>query len=495
MKKIIFIILVLFSFIMNINAKEIYYSEYSEFSDYSISKMPQSDLIIEDTQRRYKWYQEEIDGAYLKYGEGVKKYNYVDLNNYQNSKFNDYQEQMPDFIDGRIIEQKNIYKVQKAKPIRYIHFYGFDFMKDKISLGQIEIYANGRKVNYELLCGDCDDNFDLFNKRGYMMIDMTDLYYLQDITININSSDINYINSFTMIATSPSIKEGIEDIYFEYNFQGVNADYISITNKNWIVCHPNYEEELEYDHLPTTITNLDKIEKTTLYRYQDPVYYFYNINKRYADDYYFDYPKYLKDQNNYLDFYRYKHRDKIEIADEIKITDYNQKLDDFILSTTDYKIDTDINYLVNGKYKVKYNTDFITVTKEVKVDIKENELNIQLNKANEKYDNLMNDYNNNKNELVNANLLYEELLNKYQKLTSDTKECSNSLITIQEKNIDNEKKLKLSNQANDYLESSLLKINNDSEAAFQYQGLIPFICFLLLIVLIIYFLKKLSKKN
>ena len=57
MKKIIFGILILFVAVFHVNAKEIYYSDYSDFSEYTLEKIDSSELINVETERRYRFYE------------------------------------------------------------------------------------------------------------------------------------------------------------------------------------------------------------------------------------------------------------------------------------------------------------------------------------------------------------------------------------------------------------------------------------------------------
>ena len=58
----------IFGMCTKVDAK-VYYSEYSEFSNYSLEKVESSELIDVQVERRNKWYRYVAKGGYYKWGE------------------------------------------------------------------------------------------------------------------------------------------------------------------------------------------------------------------------------------------------------------------------------------------------------------------------------------------------------------------------------------------------------------------------------------------
>ena len=538
MKKIIVLLLVVFSLNIKVQAStsDVYYSEYSDFSEYSEVQISSSELIDVDIERRYRWYKNNITSEFLLYDEGIAKYELVDMENYQESEYSDWQYVKPNSITGRVIEETEEYKVRKLKPIQSLMIGNFSFNQDNVYLGEIEIYAGNHKIDFESICGGCSEENN-FESTGFMMIDFFEPYYMKDITIKFINTETEYINNFKIYAVEPMMVDIPSNIYASYTYQSSQENNILLTEKDFNIVNPRYEEEVIYDVLPD-VSSLDYVEVNTKYRYQDKYYYFYNVEKEYIDGYYSDYPKYIKDETDYKDYYRYRTREKIVIDNEMTITRYKEKLDDFVVATTDYQIESDINYLKNGVYSVRYITPFQTITKEVTVDIEENDLRTELEELKDQYNSLIEEYNSNQKQidelkdniktkedmilnLENSNLLneqqlssnivkYEDLLSEYNQLNNkyqstdisylnslkqEQEKCSNELTTIKLKNDDYEKKLKLSNQANDYLQKSMLNIKQNNLDAAKIN-IIPFILLgLAILLLIIIMIKKMSIKK
>ena len=62
MKKIVLFLLVLFSLNIKVQAssQDVYYSSYSDFSEFVEKRIEGSELIDVETERRYRWYKENI---------------------------------------------------------------------------------------------------------------------------------------------------------------------------------------------------------------------------------------------------------------------------------------------------------------------------------------------------------------------------------------------------------------------------------------------------
>lgn len=521
MKKIILLLIVLFSLNINVQAstKDVYYSEYSDFSAFSETEVSSSDLVDVESERRYRWYKNNITSEYMLYEDGIVKYDLFDLEDYQGSEFSDWQYEQPASTFGRVIEEKKEYKVNKLKPIQTLMIGNFSFDVDTVDFGQIEIYLNNQKIDYQYICGGCSGIS--FEESGFIMIDFYETYYLKDLTIKIIGSDIDKINSFKIHAVEPMIVDVPSNIYATYTYQSNGETNLTISETDFNIINPKYEEEVIYNEIPD-IGVLDNIVIDTYYRYKDRYYYFYNTEKEYIEGYYLDYPEYIKDEKDYKDYYRYRTREKVVIENEMTITRYKDKLEDFIISTADYDIETDINYLKNGVYSVRYVTPFQTINKTVTVDIEENQLRDELEILTEEYNDLLNEYNSvqhDLNQLKDQNIYnneqqikYEQLLDDYTKLTNqsqtiisdndyvnslkeENKQCDDNLLQVKIQNDDYEKKLKLSNQANDYLKESILDIQQESidENNLNIKSFV--IAGLIIILAVSILIKIMSSKN
>lgn len=368
MKKIFFGLCILLGITLGveqIKAAQTYYSDYGDFSDYSIEEVVDSELVRVEKERRYRFYEQEKIGEYRSLLGDNSKFDLVDLNDRKDTEFSDWQDTKPNDEVGRIIETTTYYKVKKPKPIKNITF--TNTLLGTLTIRDIEVYYNGSKINYDQVCSGCNADSGI-NYLGYLTLDLKDYYDLQNIVIKIKSIDFNNVWEFTVLASVPSDDNKYLLNYYSLNIAEDNDTNIILTASDWKIASPQYYEEEIVDIFPVN-QPLSIITPITMYRYQDPLYYFYNIQNRYVDGYFLNYDGLIKDEDSYQDYYRYQKRDKLEVADEIIITEYNQTLDDFINSTTDYEISSNLDLNNNGKYEVEIITDFITVKKEVEVRI------------------------------------------------------------------------------------------------------------------------------
>lgn len=528
MKKIVLGLFILFGITFNVEAKQIFYSAYSDFSEYSLNKIESSELINVEVERRYRWYKENKIGEYRTFLSDNSSFDYVDFNDERNSSFSPWQEEEPNTAENRVIEEKVFYQVKTPQPIQYISF--INTLDGKLSLKDIEVYYMDDKIDFDISLYNTSDNVSV-NKDGCITLDLKKYYNLEDIFIKIG--DINFDNIWAITASASVLSDdGTYKInYFTYFIEKPLESYLEINPKDWSMLGDRYNEEQIYETLPN-YGSLSVVTPIKLYRYKDPEYYFYNVKKDYVDGYFANYDGLIKDENDYQDYYRYQIRDKFEISDDIIITDYNQTLSNYFTSTADYQINTNLDINKNGIYEAEFVTYFNTIKKPVHVSIVENALKEQQNDNNTQNSDLKEENNNLKNQLdlvilenqklnnnINSLIVendklkqelsqfnkdYLNLVNQYNSLKNQKleesvvydNECSLKLEEALNKFEDSDKKLKLSNQANEYLQKSLLQIDDKGVIKIEKNKLIGFIIFLiLLLILLIIFLKKLSDKN
>lgn len=430
MKKIIYTILILFAFIYKVDAKEIYYSDYSDFSDYTLEKQEPSELVNVEVERRYRFYKDEIIGEYRSYLDNNSSFEFIDLNNKKESSFSGWSDIEPIEEDYRSIESKTVYKVKRPKPIRYIFF--VNTLDTTLQLSDIEVYYLEQKIDYDLYFDNADKDLSIYN-GGYVRLDLKNYYDLKDITIKIKIIDFNNTREFIVTVSREAEFDFFKHTYFSTNIKNNNSNNILINKKNWVRAFAEYEDEVVLDYNPNE--PLSEITEVKFYRYKDPLFYFYNIERKYLDGYFKNYDNLIKDENDYKDYYRYQLREKIELEDKIIITNYEQSLSDFIKSTVDYEIITNLDISKNGTYEVEYKTAFINVKKDVIVDIEENKLHSLEDKYNNlvsKFNDLKNKYDSLNSQLIRVNeekknltISLEELQSLYNGLNKKVEEIKN----------------------------------------------------------------------
>ncbi len=396
MRRFLMFILMILLFRNNVNAKEeVYYSDYSDFGEYTEQKILGSDVIDVKEVYKYKYYKEVKEfGDYYIEGHNEEQFPYIDRSDFIISDYTPFSDEKPLEEKGRELKTRNVYHYSNMKKIRYIHLTDFWGTRDQLNINEIIIRSNSEYLPYNLYCEGCSEGFyeKVSNKEvktensyvlhgGYIRIDLRNYYDLSDLEIRIYITDLGTSEKGFQISTSReqdlnhkifnTIKE--RQFFTNENISDFKTVVYKLDQLQWV--EPEWEETLKtYDEmLPSSTRMVDKKEE---YSYRDTYYKYYNLNKKYADGYYLDspidYP--LKDVDYKKTYYQFRERDKVVISSSIIISDKNQKLEEFIISnsTNKYIVNSNINYNKNGKYTALYEFPFITVEKEIIVDIPNN---------------------------------------------------------------------------------------------------------------------------
>lgn len=356
MKKVL---LFLGLFFIGISVKaQTYYSDYGTWSKYTTDIINENELREMEVERRYKWYKSECDGEYLLYNDGINNYEFFDLDNYKETRYSSWSLDVKEEVFGRTIENKTNYSVKKVKPIKKIYITSGRFTTREVNLNEIKIYNKDKIVNFTSICGECSEKYTMDNISGILIIELDNYYYFDDLTIVIKPIDKSVINSLNFMVTTPLENSNEERIYYLFLYEKNDEDDITLNVKDFDKIDPEYEEEQIYQEKPK-LSYSDELKEINYYRYKDKLYYFYNIKKVYLSNYLKEKDGYIKDENDYLDYYRYRNRDKLELDDYIEINNKEESVEDYIKSTTEYKINGSINYDKNGVYIVNVETYFI----------------------------------------------------------------------------------------------------------------------------------------
>lgn len=128
MKKFLFLMLCLLG---SINVKaQIYYSDYSNFSDYSADVVEENDVVDVEVERRYIWNCNIAEGAYYRLGENpITRYN-INVNLNKESEFSEWSREYPvgtyiTKLETRIVndDKGNSYIEYRYKERLYYHYY------------------------------------------------------------------------------------------------------------------------------------------------------------------------------------------------------------------------------------------------------------------------------------------------------------------------------------------------------------------------------------
>lgn len=445
MKKILIILLLCFS-CQEVYAKP-YYSGYSNFSDYQEEEIISTDTIKVEEKEVYQWYKEEkLLGDYYFEGENNSEYPSIDKNDYINTEWTDWKRELPSYKKNRNIRNREVFMYQEISSIRYLKLKPLD---KGFFISEIELYIDGLKIDYELICEDCREDFYGYisngiydekeahlNKNSTLFIDLKDYYQIDQFELVLYVDDNNQfeigISLAVMRELGPSSKEYAnkdivlpnDDPSHHYQRYEFNFDHLDLFE-------PEYGE-IKYDYVLPISRTVKRFSQGKAYSYQDVLYRYYKVIPKYMDGYSESPPKEYPLKGTSKKLYRYQTRDKVVISDELLITDKKTTLKDFILeSTTDnIKITSNLNLNENGVYKVNYILPFKTVTKDVTVDIKDNLINALNYKIKENKD-LKKKVNELNKTINNQYINIKEILIEKDELVT---KLNNDLLTLRLKN-------------------------------------------------------------
>ena len=160
MKKILWLIFLSISLINFVSAK-VYYSDYSNFSEFQEDEVISNDTTDVIKEARYLWY---------KNNEVLKDYKLYN----EDDKFSDdcylteYSSWMNEKLDniGYIYETREKYTYTKAKEARYIHLYNLRGSYGAFRIPELHISVDGKKINYTFTCNGCNSDFSKFINNG-----------------------------------------------------------------------------------------------------------------------------------------------------------------------------------------------------------------------------------------------------------------------------------------------------------------------------------------
>lgn len=502
MKKILWLIFLSFLIVTNVDAK-VYYSDYSDFSQFQEEEVFPSDTVDVIKENMYLWYKNVN-----KLGD-YKLYNNVDSfsNDCYMTEFTDWSNQKIDNV-GYNYEERNAYYYTMATGIRYIHLYNLQGSYGSFRIPELDIQYKNKSIKYTYTCNGCLEGFDDYihngiyeeNKSyisngGSLIIDLGKEYPLHLIDVIFYIFDLGDSDKTYTIGYSTD-KENL--LYYKQYVLQFSDEYWSNAVKRFHNSDEIDDSIWKYNETYVGLRNNDFVinkESIKQYRYQEKWCKVYETFKEYSEyskepieDYIYRVDDSLKC------FYSYRVRDKLELdIKEITSKDFN--LNDFILTSTDeVLINDDINWYKNGIYNVSFKLNNINVKEEVVLNVESNTisdlnkkikyLEEQLNKLKiEKEKSLQLQENLNKKiislkeqlyncslekEIQNQNNLNDFYTSKTNELEEDIKNLNESIGSIikEKENLNNSNVLKIND-----LEKNITKLNNDNKKLMEENNL------------------------
>lgn len=504
MKKILWLIFLSFLIVTNVDAK-VYYSDYSDFSQFQEEEVFPSDTVDVIKEKMYLWYKNVN-----KLGD-YKLYNNVDSfsNDCYMTEFTDWSNQKIDNA-GYNYEERNAYYYTMAKGIRYIHLYNLQGSYGSFRIPELDIQYKDKSIKYTYTCNGCLEGFDDYINNGIyeenesyianggsLIIDLGKEYPFHLIDVIFYIFDLGNSDKTYTIGYSTD-KENL--LYYKQYVLQFSDEYWSNAVKRFHNIDEIDDSIWKYNETYVGLRNNDFVinkESIKQYRYQEKwckVYETFKEYSEYSKEPIEDYIYRVDDSLKY--FYSYRVRDKLELdIKEITSKDFN--LNDFIVTSTDeVLINDDINWDKNGIYNVSFKLNNINVKEEVVLNVESNTisdlnkkikyLEEQLNKLKiEKEKSLQLQENLNKEiislkeqlyncslekekEIQNQNNLNDFYTSKTNELEEDIKNLNESIGSIikEKENLNNSNVLKIND-----LEKNITKLNNDNKKLMEENNL------------------------
>lgn len=393
MRKILFLI----ALFIGINVYALpttYYTNYGDYTDFQEEAITSDELTNVEVERRYIYYNEYKNyGGYFPEDMNDNLYPIIDKNDYMLSSYSPWEETKMDHIKNRIFEEKKIYEYADMKEVRYLHLYNVSGSYGAFRLSELDIRVQGSEIPYTSTCNNCniyfydfinngkiDENMSVIYNGGSVTIDLGNYYKIDEIDFDLYLYDVGYDPKIYSIAFSREnnldklYTRAILYSYFTYDsFNDIVPFRYSV--KDMAMGNPEYHDWVESPiEVDATKTRLSRTY--TMYRYQDVLYHYYNLNRVYSDVYLpsptEEYPIVTE---NYKDYYRKQSRNKLILEEPLVISTKEIDINSFILeSSSEVFTESNVDYNKNGEYTINYIIGDLKVEKKVVVDIPENNI-------------------------------------------------------------------------------------------------------------------------
>ena len=383
MKKFLWLIFLLVLGV-KVEAKEVYYSDYSNFSEFQQEEVINSDIVEVEKEERYLWYkeiQEEQDYQLYNLEDSFSDDCYfTEYSNWQNEKIDN---------PGYVYDERNVYQYTKAKSVRYIHLYNLQGSYGAFRMTELTIKVNNKEIDYKYTCEGClsgfddyinngiyDENKSYINNGGSLIIDLGKQYPLNQIEVIFYIFDLGPSDKLYTIGYSTDKKDifiaqsyilNFADEYWDNALKVVKKiTDLNISLQEWTTSETSYEIDDDASIVDTKVTKQYRYQEKWCKVYQKKKEYYQEYSNKAIDDYIY------RDEESKKTFYRYRTRDKLEI-DVYDITDENFDLNNFIVTSTDeVEITNNIDWNKNGIYDITFTLNDLIVTKSVNLNIDSN---------------------------------------------------------------------------------------------------------------------------
>ena len=292
---------------------------------------------------------------------------------------------------NRIIKEEIYNNYKKLKKINRI----ITRFKGEPLIYQLEIYEKDQKLEYTFSKNNPkkydsikDNNFTYFERILLSSLDLELPHEVNpfDITIKLYISKENNFEMFTYLYPQEMNEKYEEENLLHENYYIKNTTNISfeqIDENMEIVTIKISESDIKtYRYDEETITTKDEIDNnlyhklstTIKYKYQDTLFKYYKIEKKYQDGYYNDLEGYIKDETNCISLYSEKKNNILKKTPLKKEIQNSMKINQSKTKTSNKKISDNNNNNLLLKVEAKPKKENNLSYKESKQKTKTNKI-------------------------------------------------------------------------------------------------------------------------
>lgn len=316
-------------------------------------------ILIKDSEIKYKWYQnvENLSINYYLEGENEAIYPNIARDYSTETNFSEWNDEKPQIMLNRVVESKDVGRYRTLRPIRYLFLENFSGGYLIFKIAELNILINGEKTSTTMACNNCSFGFEseisdeqyrdsaYINNGGSLKIDLGAYYGIEQIRLELYMFDeVSNTKTFDLYFNEGSTLGDRNYAYKEITSYVVSADssqpekYLIMADSTFIV-NPVFSDWVYTDGM-VNATYYRQMQFLRMYQYKDIKYRYYKNEQIYLDGYYKDLPadNHVKDEDSAKMFYLYEYKQQNESQNE-DISDPDEEIEPINDDTTPNEIE------------------------------------------------------------------------------------------------------------------------------------------------------------
>ncbi len=302
-------------------------AEERESLIYSYEELNDNNLLLINSERRFRCYMENkvYSNDYFLKGTNIEAFPYLEEGDSIVTDFSSWDHEVVLWEhEDRVIEERVVNKYRELRPVRYIFLEDFKGAFTTFRFSELRVLVDNVAINYQIDCFGCSVNFRHYitngiinennafiNNGGRLSIDLGDYYGINQIKIELYFYDpVPNSNKFKIYMNEGNKHDIDNYAYHEFVSFVVSQNnlqpekHLIIPDATWIT-NPVYMDWVYISGFLNPTYYREMIVAVER-RYKDTKYKYFNLNRDYILGYHLNCEGYLKDENQYKDYYLYQ---------------------------------------------------------------------------------------------------------------------------------------------------------------------------------------------